>query len=221
MAELVTIPISTFEITVDYEIPSIHLWADRVQAIPVVEALFGAFAPWGITLDDMELVEQGKNSEKGLRYRLPRKKASFFFGPAFCKFIQDAADWRMAEESMAIVQAGVSTIIAIAKVNKGKQRTSLSLHLQPKIGKFIHILRPFVPPQLENLDPSPVLTLASVVKWGNRSVYIDGSGSIANAVFLKLERDFSAEQDFRTIAEQIHEDERTLFNILGIEEDLS
>lgn len=221
MAELVTIPISTFEITIEYETPSIRLWIDRPHAQPVVEAIYEALRTWDITLDDMEPVEQGKNTEKGIRYKLPKRKASFFFGPAFCRFTQDAADWSTAEDSIAILQAGVSAIMRTAGVKKGKQRTSLALHLQLKTGKFIDVLGPLAPPQIKSLESSPILTLASVVKWGDRSVYIDGSGAIANALFLKIDRDFTAEQDFREIAELIHSDESTLFNILGIEEDPS
>jgi hypothetical protein len=221
MAELITIPISTFDIVIDYERPSIRLWADRSRAIDVLEALFEAFRPWGANLDDIEGLEQGRNSEKGVRYRLPTKKASFFFSGAFCRFTQDDANWAMAQESLAILNAGVSTLMHVAELRKGKQRTSLALHLQSKTGKFIDILRPLIPLQVRTLETSPVFTVASVVKWGNRSVYIDGSGLIANAAFLKIDRDFTPDQTFEQIAQQIYADEAAMFNILGVEEDLS
>lgn len=221
MAERIIIPISTLDIIVDYETPSVRLWADRFRAVEVIEALFDALKPWGVNLDDIEGVDQGKNSEKGVRYRLPRKKASFFFSGAFCRFTQDDANWVQAQESLAILNTGVATLMKLASLRKATQHASLAFHFQPKTGKFIDLLKPFVPPQFLGLEASPLLTMASVVKWGGRSVYIDGSGSIANAVFVKIDRDFTPEHSFEQIAEQVFADETKLFNILGVEEDLS
>ena len=218
MAEFVTIPISTFEIAIEYEMPSVRLWVDRTQ---VIEAMFEAFKPWALNLDDIDVIDEGKNSDKGLRFRLPLKKASFFFGASYCRFSQDDANWSMMPEALAILHAGVSTLLEVAKVRKAIQRTTLALHLQPKSGRFIDILRPFVPSQLEGLESSPVQAIASVVKWGNRRIYFDGSGSLANAAFVKMDRDFGPDTTYKQIAEQIYADERIVFNILGVEEDLS
>ncbi len=218
MSQLVTIPISTFEIAIEYEIPSVRLWVDRTQ---VIEAMFEAFRPWALNFDDIDVIDQGKNSDKGLRFRLPLKRASFFLGAAYCRFSQDDANWSMMPDAVAILQAGVSMLLEVAKVRKSNQRTTLALHLQPKSGRFVDILRPFVPSQLAGLESAPVQAIASVVKWGNRRIYLDGSGSLANAVFVKIDRDFGPEATYEQIAEQIYADERTIFNILDVEEDLS
>ena len=61
MSQLVTIPISTFEIAIEYEIPSVRLWVDRTQ---VIEAMFEAFRPWALNFDDIDVIDQGKNSDK-------------------------------------------------------------------------------------------------------------------------------------------------------------
>ena len=39
--------------------------------------------------------------------------------------------------------------------------------------------------------------------------------------FVKIDRDFGPEATYEQIAEQIYADERTIFNILDVEEDLS
>jgi hypothetical protein len=167
------------------------------------------------------VIDQGKNSDRGLRFRLPLKKASFFFGPSYCRFAQDDANWGMAEETLAILDAGLSTLLRVAKLHIGAQHTALALHLQPKNGKFIDILKPFVPQQLNKLEASPVQAMASVVNWQNRKIYIDGSGVLANAVFVKLDRDFGPETSSQDIAELIRADEDIIFRTLGVEEDLS
>ena len=216
---LVTIPISIFEMTIEYETPSLRLWSDRAH---VVEALFEAFRPWNLDVDDIEVIETGKNSDKGLNYKLPTKKASFFFGPSYCRFKKDDANWNMVDETIEILRAGLSTLLEVAGVKIGKQKTGLSLHLQPKGGRFIDILAPFVPDQLRALEEHvPVRTMASVVKWEKRKIYIDGSGVLANAVFIRLDREFGPESSYEDIAKQIHNDEGVIFNILDVEEDLS
>jgi len=43
----------------------------------------------------------------------------------------------------------------------------------------------------------------------------------ANAVSLKLDRDFASDKSFEQIATQIFEDESAVFKIMGIEDDRS
>jgi hypothetical protein len=109
----------------------------------------------------------------------------------------------------------------VTDVKIGAQKTGLALHLQPRSGRFIDILNPFVPKQLSALQELPVRTMASVVKWDNRKIYIDGSGTLANALFVRLDRDFGPEATYQDIARQIHDDEGVIFKILGVEEDMS
>jgi hypothetical protein len=61
--------------------------------------------------------------------------------------------------------------------------------------------------------------MATVVKWRDRKVTIDGSGILANAIFLRLEREFPSDATYETMAGQLRKDEEDLFGILGVEED--
>jgi hypothetical protein len=54
-----------------------------------------------------------------------------------------------------------------------------------------------------------------------RKIYIDGSAAIANAMFVRLDREFGPSSTYQEIAERIRADEADVFNILGIEEDLT
>src|ERR1035438_3201062 len=99
MPELITIPISLFEYVADFERPAFALWMDRVK---VVEAVFNVLGPWKPTIDNLEVITTGKNSEQGVNFKLPEKRAAFFFGPASCKFTKEAADWASAEEIIGI-----------------------------------------------------------------------------------------------------------------------
>jgi hypothetical protein len=76
----------------------------------------------------------------------------------------------------------------------------------------------FVPDQLAALD-GEVKTMASIVKWDKRKVIIDGSAQIANALFLRFEREFDGTAAYQQIAEQLRADEEALFAMLDVKED--
>ena len=81
------------------------------------------------------------------------------------------------------------------------------------------ILGPFLVPQLVSLEKEPVKTMAAVAKWDKRKVTFDGSGALANGLFLKFEREFEGIASYDDIAQQLKKDEEELFRILGVEED--
>jgi hypothetical protein len=216
MAELVTIPISVFEFAVDYERPEFKLWMDRAA---VVQSIFDALKPWDPRMDDVDAITTGKASEQGFTIKLPLKRVSFFFGPASCKYTRENLNWQMVEETIAILDAAVSALIRSSGVGMGPKKTAISLHLQPKSLPFIALLTPFIAPQLAALDSESVMTMATVAKWVHRKVTIDGSAIIANAVFLRFEREFPSAATYDEIAGQLRKDEEQLFKILGVEED--
>lgn len=69
------------------------------------------------------------------------------------------------------------------------------------------------------LNSEPIKAVAAVVKWDKRRVTLDGSSQLANAIFLRLEREFGTGITYDQIATQLRADEETLFEMLGIEED--
>lgn len=220
MPELVTIPLSSLDISIEYQVPRVDLWWDRRN---VVQPMFEAFRPWGIEINDVEAMEQGKLSERGLKLRIPGKKASFFFGPAMCRFSQDDANWSMARETISMVRAGLQTLIAAGSIVPSTIYASLTLHLQPRTLRFIDLLRPFAPARFEAAGDvaNDLRALASVVRFSDRSIYLDGSGTLANAVLVKLDRTFAHGTQFEDIVEQLHADQVLIFNILDVDEDLS
>lgn len=56
------------------------------------------------------------------------------------------------------------------------------------------------------------------MKWDGRRIVLDGSAALANAVFLKFEREFDGGTDFERIAFQLKEDEDAIFKMLDVEE---
>lgn len=218
MPELITIPISFFEYAADFERPVFALWMDRTR---VVEAMFDALKPWKPAIDNIDVVTTGKPSEQGINFKLPDKRVAFFFGPTGCKFTKDAADWASAEEIVSILGAAHSTLINSSGAVVLVQKTALAMHLQPKTKAFIDILRPFISSRVEALHDEKVMTAATIVKWEKNKLILDGSGSIANGIFLRLEREFEGKAGFEEIALELKKDEDSAFALLDVQEDIA
>lgn len=214
MAEPVTIPISTFEISISYARPLLSLWVDRAA---VIQGLFDVFEPWKLSLDDLEPVTTGKPSEQGVKFKIPAQRLSFFVGIGSCKLTKEAANWSETEEVMRILGLSLE-ILAKAGVEFGKKATSLALHLQPQNLSFKDVLRPLLVSRLSNLEASLAEALAFVIRWKGRRLTLDGSAALANGLFVHMERDFDAGVSFEDILHTMHEDERVVFKLLGVEE---
>jgi|SRR5579864_8307730 len=217
MPELISIPISYFEVTFNYKEPNVGLWLDRAN---VVQAIFVALRPWQIAIDNVEVITTGKPSEQGIKFKLPQKQIAFFFGPTLCKFSKDNADWESAEETITILDAAFSGLAESGKISVETIETVIALHIQPKVLPFMKILEPFVPAKFGALDRD-IKAIASVVKWEKRKVIIDGSLQLANGIFLRFEREFHGSATYHQIAEQLRADEDALLALLDVKEDRS
>jgi hypothetical protein len=216
MTEIIVTPISYFEMSIDYEEPNIQLWLDRDA---VVQAIFKALKPWNIQVDNVEIITTGKPSEQGLKFKIPEKRVSFFFGPAQCKFTKDSADWESAQETIQIMDAAFSALAKNSGIVVASQKTIIALHIQPKKLPFMDILGPFIPKPILALESGPATSMASFVKWDKRRIIIDGSGQIANGIFLRFEREFDGKASYEEIAAQLKSDEDALFEVLGVREE--
>jgi hypothetical protein len=215
VAQPITIPLSFVELILKYEHPSVRAFNDRAA---ILDAIIDALLPWSFKLEDVEPITTGKLPDQGLMFRLPLKQISLFFGPVFCRFSRDNVDWEEAEETITIFSAALSALMKVTGLAPGVKTSTVGLHLQPKSGTFMDILSPFTPSQIAHLENESPKTMASVVRWDNRKITLDGSASLANAAFLKFEREFGTAATLPEIAEQILADEKQLFAILGVEE---
>lgn len=216
MPHLVDIPIALFEITIQYVRPNMKLLLDRAK---VVDALFEVFSRWNIGMDNIEVINEGKPSEQGIKFKIPEKRTTFMLGGGSCTLVRDDVDWTAAEEIIDILTRAYDVVQEVGGIQTGSFKTNIVMHLQPKTAKFMDILVPFSPPQLLKLDSSTPKAAASVVKWDKRRITLDGSNQLANGVFVRLERDFPATVSYEEIAHQLHADELELFDLMDVRED--
>jgi hypothetical protein len=215
MAEPVTVPISIFDVTMEFVRPNLRLAATRAD---IVEELFDRFSHWDITVDDLESVNEGKPSEQGVKFKIPKRKTTFFFSVSQARLTWDDANWETAGETIEILTIGLEALVRHGNVEVLKYKTAVSLHLQPKKTPFIELLKPFASPALAAIQSTPLTAFATVLRWDDRRITIDGSAQIANAVFLRFERDFPGASAIPDLAAGILADERSLYSILGVEE---
>jgi hypothetical protein len=217
MAEIVTTPMSFFEALIEFERPNFNLLS--LERVVVVQSLFEAFSKWNIRVDDMEVITTGKPSEQGIKFKIPAKLASFFFTASACRFTRDNTNWQTAEETIQILDAGLTTVIEAGKVKPATFKTIVALHIQPKNRPFMDILKKVAPHSMIALEQSEPQTLASVVKWPKLKITIDGSGQIANGIFIRYEHEFAATVSYQDMATKLMADENAIFSMLGVVEE--
>jgi hypothetical protein len=211
----ITIPISVFEVTVQYQKPNIRLLAERAG---VIEELFAAFAPWNPKLDDMEVLTAGKPTEQGVQIKIATQTASFFFGASHCKFVKDSAVWVEADQILAILMAALGARRRVTGVDYADRTAVLSLHLQPKTIPFRDILRKFIVPEILALSKEQTTTMAIVSRWPKYRITLDGSAALANGLFVQSERQFDATTSFDDMKATVFQDEQDLFKLLDVQE---
>src|SRR5271166_5143133 len=214
MPELITIPVSIFEVTIRYEKPVIRLLADRAE---VIQALFDAFGEYQPNADDLEAVT-GKTSEQGTKLRLASQRVNLFFGATHCKFTKEAAIWAEADTILSMLVTFATILTETGGVALGERNSVLSLYLQPKAVPFQDILRPFITPDIRNLESAPLRAMAVVVRWPGRRVTLDGSAQLANGIFVQMERDHAANASFDDMKQRIYDDEVAILRLLNVEE---
>ena len=169
-------------------------------------------------MDDLEVIQTGKPSDQGIKFLIPEKRASFFFGAAACRFTRDNTNWETAEETITILDTALSAFRRRSGAEIKAFKVAVALHVQPRTKRFIEILEPLISTPIASLEPNSVQSMATIVKWPGRRVTIDASAQIANGIFIRYEREFSAETEYPSMARRLYEDELQVFVMLGIQE---
>lgn len=218
MPASITIPISVFEVTVLYDKPDFQLLVNRTQ---ILQELFAAFAEWSPSVDDTEVLNTGKLSDQGARFKISSQSSSFFFGPTSCKFTKDHGNWSEAELVIKLLRLALEALQRSTGVTFGIRSSVLSLHLQPTTVPFRDILRKFIVPEILTLDQEPPLIMAVVTGWRKHRITLDNSAALANGIFLQVEREFEAQTSFEDMMQAIFTDQQQLFKLLDVQEDAS
>jgi hypothetical protein len=216
MPEIVETHLSFFEAEIEFVEPNLKIWLDRIA---IIEAVYAALRPWNITIDNVEIVTEGTPSQQGVRFKVPERRASFFFSAAACKFTRDSTSWQTAEETIQILDAALKAFQATSSTRFKAFKTAVALHFRPKVKPFMDVLRPIIPTPMARLEQEPSSSMAVIVKWSGRRVTIDGSAQIANGLFVRYERDFPGTVSYEDMAKQLYADEIQICEMLDVMEE--
>jgi hypothetical protein len=216
MPEIVETHLSFFETEIEFVEPNLKIWLDRIA---IIEAVYKALRPWDITIDNVEVLTEGSPSQQGVRFKVPQKKASFFFSAAACKFARDSTSWETADETIQILDAALKAFQAHSGTEFKTFKTGVALHFRPKAKTFMEVLRPVVPAPMAALESDACTSMAVIVKWPGRRVTIDGSAQIANGLFVRYERDFPGNISYEDMAKQLYADEMQICKMLDVVEE--
>ena len=213
-----TIPLCSFDMSFVYDQPVVSFMADPA---PLIREVFAAYAPWKPNFDDIQFPNEGKNSDRGVNFKIASQNASLFVGPAHSRFVKETANWAEADLIESLMQAGLSAIRRVAELNFRSQHTVLSMHVQPTIVPFRDIIRKaLMTERIVALDAEPTNGMAMILKWPSYRVTIDGSAAIANGIYLQLERDFGGQATFDEVKTAIRADQLALYDLLDFKEEL-
>ncbi len=214
----IKIPLCSFETTFVYEVPKIQFIAERA---PLIEEIFKAFSPWTPSFDDIQFLNEGKNSDRGVNFKIASQNASFFVGPTHCRFTKEGANWAEVDLIGSIMQAGLSALRRVSEIPIRSQHVVVSMHIQPTTVPFRNILREaIIAERVLALDSEQPTVMAIVVKWLRYRVTIDSSVALANAIYVQMEREFEGQATFDDVKTAVRTDQSALFDLLNIEEEV-
>ncbi len=218
MPAAITIPLCSFDISFVYEKPVVQFLADRAV---MIREVFTAFAPWTPSFDDIQFPTEGKNSDRGVNFKIASQNASFLVGPVNSRFIKEGANWAEVDLIDSLMQAGLSGIRRVSEINFRSQHVVVSMHIQPTTVPFRDILRKAIMSErILALDAEPTNVMAMILKWPRYRLTIDGSAALANGIYLQVERDFDGQATFDDVKTAFRADQAAIFGLLDIKEEL-
>ena len=122
MPEPVSVPISIFDVTAEFVRPNLRLAMTRAD---IVEELFDGLSYWDLTIDDLEVINEGKPSEQGVKFKIPKRKTTFFFSASHATLTWDDANWESAGETIDILTIGLDALAKHGKVEVSKFKTGV------------------------------------------------------------------------------------------------
>jgi len=91
------------------------------------------------------------------------------------------------------------------------------MHIQFKVKAHTEVTASLLNPIALKLMDGNVKSYGIILNRDKASIIIDGSAAFANALFVRIFREHSAEIPLQEMARRLHEDEENLFGVLGIE----
>ena len=197
-----------------YREPVFEAW-DRLGK--VTHELYQAFREWGVSLEHIFGNRAPNNaSEIEVTFEIFNRKATFKVGlGAAALFVRDHS-WAENKQIAEVARVGVRALQVAAGVEIDKHVLAFAVHVSSPGVSLLDLTTRFI-----SLDALPSSD-ESVRAYGF-SVYRDGSYVIvdrselyADALYVRVNREFAPELSFESLAENLRIEENGILDLLGL-----
>ncbi len=214
MPDLVKIPLASTEYQARFERPSIgFIGNDRPRA---VEAVVDALTPFGFRLANSDAVATGPLADHKVTFRFPDKGITLQFGAEYFQFTKEGSNWATAEDDMKVLIAGERALLEGSSVKVGSCMVTVALHAQLMTKPREEVLASFLPTPLREWRKP--IGYGNHLRWAEGDLLLDFSAVFANGIFMKFSSRFEGHPPAQQILERVHEEETSIFQLLGIQE---
>lgn len=212
------IPYSMLEYTAVLGKPILDAWAVPVRLVTVI---LNALEPFGFKPDGVELKTRAeKLTENAIVFRRSPPGVTFTVGIEKLVIAAENLDWSDADQFMKGARAGLEAVLQEGNVEIGWQHLVLAIHIQLKTRPRQEVTAPLLSAETLKLLDGELKMPGVILQREKCSVVIDGSLAFANALFVRINREHAPSTAFGQMAEVLRNDERQLFDLLGLEGEL-
>ncbi|MGD1082550.1 MAG: hypothetical protein ABR881_29905 [Candidatus Sulfotelmatobacter sp.] len=212
------IPYSMLEYTAALKRPILEAWAVPAHLVAVV---LDALDPFGFKPDGVELKTRAeKLTENAIVFRRTPAGVTFTVGVEKVVIVAENLDWSDADQFMRAARAGLDAVLQKGKADIRLQHLVLGIHIQLKTRPRQEVTAPLLSPETLKLLDGELKMPGVILQREKCSIVIDGSLAFANGLFVRINREHAPIAAFEQMAEVLRNDEKQLFDLLGLEGEL-
>ncbi len=215
MPDLVKVPLASTEYQARFERPSIgFIGVDRPRA---VEAVVDALLPFGFRLANSDFVATGPLADHKVVFRFPDRGITLQFTAEYFQFTKEGSNWATAKEDMNILVAAERALLnGGSSVTVANCLVTIAMHAQLLARPREEVLASFLPAPFREWRKA--ISYGNHLRWADGDLLLDFSAVFANGIFLKFSSRFDGHPSAPEILEQVQEQENSIFQLLGIQE---
>jgi hypothetical protein len=211
--EILNIPESLFELTIAFQEPMLKAWIERPYGI--VETLYQALKPWGVTLGNAIWEKDPKTiRDARVAFEIPKASTIVRAGLETLSFTVFNPDWESAPQVLSLFETVTAKVVSFGPVTLSDLRAIIALHVMPGSRPFVETLRTLV--DVKALGPADMYGFSIYNR--DSSMVLDKSVKYNGGVFVRLERSFPGTTTFKAILAALYADQGKAFGFLGIPE---
>ncbi|HEX5484249.1 MAG TPA: hypothetical protein VFZ08_16650 [Terriglobia bacterium] len=187
----------------------------------LIGSILDELAPSGYTLSGVEFnLQAPKLDEFAIVFRrtipaFPPWSFALGFGKVNIK--AENLDWTEAERFISTHRAALDAVRKKGGAELQSQQLDVGMHIQLKDRARKDVTSPLLSPFGAMLLDGEADFSGVVLTQGKVIFVIDASVGVANGLFVRISREHRPDASFEQLAETLHNDEKRIFDVLGLE----